>query len=547
MSTAAVNVVESFDWKNPDYATVFAQRIERLRRIRANPQALSALKLHYREHLAQFINDWGITSDPRNALLVPPRPVLLPFILFPKQVEWIEWVLERSRAREPGLTEKSRDCGVSWLAMSVAVSLCLFNRNLTIGVGSAKEDKVDRSGDPDCLFFKARLFLKHLPAEFRGGWDLNRHSAHMRLNFPQTQSAIVGEAGDNIGRGGRCSIFFIDESAHLERPELTDASLASNTDCRIDISSVSGMANSFARKRHSGKYKTFRFHWRDDPRKDDAWFRHQSEILDPVTLAAEVEIDYRNSVEGALIPSAWVQAAVGAHLKLGIEPSGWKYAGLDVADEGRDRNAFAGRYGFLLQHLHSWSGKDSDIFKTVAKTFFLCDQYGYESFYYDADGLGAGVRGDANRINEERREAGGLAREIEVSAFRGSGEVSDPTGELVPQRKNKDFFANLKAMSWWCLRMRFQATWRALQGLPYMADDLICIDPQLEEVTPLISELSQPTYSINSVGKVLVDKAPDGTMSPNLADAVMITFHPGNNAMETWMRIAEQVAAERSR
>ena len=74
-----------FDWQNPDYSTVFAQRIERLRRIRASPQALSALKLHYRDHIAQFINDWGVTSDPRNALLVPPRPVLLPSFCSPSR------------------------------------------------------------------------------------------------------------------------------------------------------------------------------------------------------------------------------------------------------------------------------------------------------------------------------------------------------------------------------------------------------------------------------------------------------------------------------
>jgi hypothetical protein len=33
-------------------------------------------------------------------------------------------------------------------------------------------------------------------------------------------------------------------------------------------------------------------------------------------LAQEVDIDYAASVEGVLIPSAWVQAAVDAHIKL---------------------------------------------------------------------------------------------------------------------------------------------------------------------------------------------------------------------------------------
>ncbi|HWW20649.1 MAG TPA: hypothetical protein VNZ06_07580 [Steroidobacteraceae bacterium] len=65
--------------------------------------------------------------------------------------------------------------------MALAASLCLFNRGMAIGVGSAMEDKLDRTGDPDCLFRKARTFLKNLPAEFRGGWDETRHTAHMRF------------------------------------------------------------------------------------------------------------------------------------------------------------------------------------------------------------------------------------------------------------------------------------------------------------------------------------------------------------------------------
>ena len=41
-----------------------------------------------------------------------------------------------------------------------------------------------------------------------------------------------------------------------------------------------------------------------------------------------------------------------------------------------------------------------------------------------------------------------------------------------------------------------------------------------------MTELSQPTYSINSAGKIIIDKTPDGTKSPNLADAVMMRFAP---------------------
>jgi hypothetical protein len=79
------------------------------------------------------------------------------------------------------------------------------------------------------------------------------------------------------------------DAAHLERLQLIEASLANNTDCRIDVSSVSGMANSFAEKRHPSRVKVFTFHWRDDPRKGEEWYARQKATLDPVTLAAEVD------------------------------------------------------------------------------------------------------------------------------------------------------------------------------------------------------------------------------------------------------------------
>ena len=516
---------QAFDWRQPDYRPTYAERAARLARIRARPDILPGLSAWYADHLADFINDFGVTADPRLALLHPARDVLMPFLLFPKQRAWVDWVLDLARAKEAGLTEKSRDCGVSWLAMALAASLCLFNRGMVIGVGSAKEDKLDRTGDPDCLFWKARTFLKHLPPEFRGSWDETRHTAHMRIQFPETGSAIVGEAGDGIGRGGRSSIYFVDEAAHLERPHLIEASLASNTDCRIDISSVAGYSNPFAQKRHSGRVKVFTFSWRDDPRKGEAWYAEQQRKLDPVTLAAEIDIDYRASTVGALIPIAWAQSAVGALERLGIKPSGDRRAALDVADEGKDKNALAARYGQELQFLTSWSGANRDIFASVETTFLHCDQLGYRAFWYDSDGMGAGVRGDARVINE-RRKAQGL-HWIDDVAYRGSAGPIDPDGEQFPGRKNKDFFANLKSQSWWGLRARFQATHRAIvDGGHFDADQLISIAADVEGLSELLQELAQPTYSINGAGKIVIDKSPAGFKSPNLADAVCMVFAP---------------------
>ncbi|EAA5546079.1 TerL protein, partial [Salmonella enterica subsp. enterica] len=157
---------------------------------------------------------------------------------------------------------------------------------------------------------------------------------YMRVEFPETGAVIKGEAGDNIGRGDRTTLYLVDEAAFLQRPLLIDAALSQTTRCRIDLSSVNGMANPFAQKRHGGKIPVFTFHWRSDPRKDDEWYRRECEKIDnPVVVAQELDLNYSASAEGVLIPSDWVQAAVDAHIRLGIQPTGKRLGAMDVADE----------------------------------------------------------------------------------------------------------------------------------------------------------------------------------------------------------------------
>jgi len=520
----------NFDFRNPDYVQVFEWRLERLEKIRKDPTLIAPLRDYYKENPAQFIIDWGTTSDPRN--VERGLPATLPFLLFPRQEEWIHWVYDLWKKGERGLSDKSRDMGLSWLSTAFACTMCLLHDGMAIGFGSRKEEYVDKRGDPKSILEKARLFISMVPAEFRPGWDVKKHALHMRIMFPFTESIISGEAGDGIGRGDRKSIYFVDEAAFLPRPELVEASLSRTTNCRIDISTPHGSNNPFARKRHSGKIPVFSFHWRDDPRKDDEWYRKECETLDnPVVIAQEIDLDYSASMEGILIPSAWVQASVDAHKKLNITPSGKRLAAFDVADEGKDKNAYCGRHGILVEFLESWSGKGDDIYASVEKVFTLCDILNYPSVLYDADGLGAGVRGDSRVINSRR------STHIQFDAFRGSGEVVDPDRDPFLRngqargsgmsRTNADFFGNYKAQAWWALRRRFEITHRAINGAEdYSPDEIISLSSSLPELRKLMVELSQPTYSENNVGKIIVDKVPDGGLSPNLADAVMIAFAP---------------------
>jgi len=88
--------------------------------------------------------------------------------------------------------------------------------------------------------------------------------------------------------------------------------------------------------------------------------------------------------------------------------------------------------------------------------------------------------------------------------------------------------------------MLFQNTYRAVEeGMDYNPDEIISISGTLGKKSKLIVELSQPTYSVNGVGKIVVDKKPDGTKSPNLADSVMIAYAPmETTSMDIWDLLA---------
>lgn len=230
----------AIDWQRPDYTAVWTSRGEALERIAAaSDDEFASLMRHYSDKPAEWITDFGMTFDPRN----PERglPATAPFILFPKQVEAVNWIIDRWRKREDGLVEKSRDMGVSWICVAVAVWMWTFEPGVVVGFGSRKEDYVDRIGDPSSLFWKIRSFIGLLPPRMRpAGYDEKKHAPFMRVLNPSNGSAIIGEAGSNIGRGARTSVYFKDESAFYEQPEQIDAALSQTSNCKIDVSTPQG-------------------------------------------------------------------------------------------------------------------------------------------------------------------------------------------------------------------------------------------------------------------------------------------------------------------
>jgi phage terminase large subunit len=495
---------------------------------------------YYRTRPVEFIEDWCQTFDPRNA--GTDKPTRLPLILFPRQRDFIEFLHECVKGETGGLVEKSRDMGATWLAVSFSVWLFLFVPGATVGWGSRKEALVDRIGDMSSIFEKIRSQLRSIPRQFWPVKFTEDNMSFMRI-FAASGESITGESGDDIGRGGRTLVYFKDESAHYEHPEAIEAALSDNTRVQIDISSVNGLGNVFHRKREAGtewqpgtaalrgKTNVFVMDWSDHPEKTRAWYNErEARAIDDGLLHVfrqEVDRNYAASVEGVVIPADWVRSAIDAHVTLGFREykTDENIAGLDVADGGGDRNAFGRRRGVVLRHLEEWGERDTGVTarRAVAAATPLPGQR--VSVQYDSIGVGSGVKAEINRLADD-----GLLPEAAVLHPDWRVEPDDCETPL-----NKDFYTNLKAQAWWQLRRRFEKTHRCVSDLTgqtrYDQDELISLPSDLPLLRTLQKELSQPTASKGTRMRMVIDKQPEGTRSPNLADAVVMAYWPVSDGL----------------
>lgn len=501
--------MEKINFRNPDYSNIVLERLRRLDRIRKDKRLLEAAIVHYGEHPVDFIQDWLWTYDPRQS-----SPTM-PFILFKRQREFILWLKEKLENKEDGLTEKSRDMGVTWLTMAFSIWAWRFRKETKISFGSRKEKLVDELGNPDSIFEKGRLMLRRLPRELLPvGYDHDKHAPYMKIMNPDNGSVIAGEAGDNIGRGGRSTIYFKDESAFYERPDKIEAALSQNSDVKIDVSTPNGPGNPFARKRFSGKIDVFTFHWKQDPRKDEAWYKKQCDTLDAFIVAQEIDIDYHASTDRVVIPAAWVRAAVG----LVLDDSGATIAGLDVADEGGDANAWCYRKGPVYKSFETW--KEGDTTYTTRKAFGLCIDAGVDALHYDSIGVGAGVKGESRSLVQTNPN---LYKRLAVKGVNVGDSGKKLKGLYEGVRKNSDMFANRKAMEWWNVRRRFERTYKHVNGIhTYPHSELISIPNRAS----LIAELSVVTWDLDASGKIIIESKKQlrtrGIKSPNEAEALIL-------------------------
>lgn len=496
--------------------------IERLELTR-NKEKLKEYYVSYHygcaENVIDFINRFCFTYDPRKQ-----ENREMPFELFDKQEKYIIWLWGRYIGRRDGVVDKCRGVGYSWLNAVFAVYLLLFQNSVTVSMYTYKADECHKLGDMDTLLEKMIFVINNLPKEFTEFVE----PKHMQIKNINNGSIIVGKSGDNAGRGGRSSIFFLDECAFYPRAESIEASVSRNSDCKIWGSTHNGTNTLFYRKCTSGINEVFTFDWWEIPLYNQEWYDKEKQKAEAEgtmhVFKQEVERDASASVDSVVCPSDWVTSSSRNDLK----NTGLKIASLDPANEGSDTHGFVAMDGNSVVYVDE--SAEGDVGDATDKYFWLAVDLDCEQFRYDPIGVGAGVQVRVKEILEQLKKDKNISEErkkkantIEVIPWSASGKVIRPKAKDYQNKANGDLFENAKAQAWWKAREEFRNTFRKNNNKDFDATQLVHIDKNLnDKIDKLIRELSQPRYKLSSSGKLMIDKKPKGTRSPNIADAYII-------------------------
>jgi phage terminase large subunit len=266
--------------------------------------------------------------------------------------------------------------------------------------------------------------------------------------------------------------------------------------------------------------------------------------------------------DDAVIKRSWALAAVDAHILLGIQPSGWKRIGFDVADKGKDKCAMIYAHGPLASWSDLWKAHENEGMKSSRRAWNAAGERDAQ-IIYDNIGVGASVGAHINSFNEKDEYGRPSPYTIRHMGFNAGGPVWRPESRYgMTKKTNLEMFANLKAQSWWHVADLFRNTFNEVTafklaqetGQPYIPrhdqSDMIFIDSNIDNLGLLITELSTPRRDFDNAGKVKVESKADmqksnrpggPAPSPNCADGLIMCFAPGQRPMTISAEAVEEV------
>ena len=234
---------------------------------------------------------------------------------------------------------------------------------------------------------------------------------------------------------------------------------------------------------------------------------------------------YSDTVPSAIIKKEWFNAAIDAHIKLGITPTGAVTATHDPADQGGDSKGYACKKGILWTDIDEIVSHDGNTACDEATSRAI--DANADMFVYDEDGMGALLR---RQIDDSLK---GI--KCEIRPYRGSGEVDDKKakydgvhskGSKDKPKTNADTFYNRRTQRYIALANRFYNTYQAVIKGKYVDPDTII---SISSDIPLLDKVRTEVCSIpkipNGAGKIQLMSKKDMKRlhdldSPGMADCL---------------------------
>jgi len=322
----------------------------------------------------------------------------------------------------------------------------------------------------------------------------NESFAVARTSRKENPEALQGFHAENI-------LFLIDEASGVPDNifEVAEGALSTEGAFVVMAANPTRQAGYFFDSHHKMRAAWAALHWNgeDSPMVSREYVANMEKKYGRQSPVFKVRVlgDFVTAADG-VIPLDLCESAKAREVECNTSaPIVW---GLDVARFGDDSTALAKRRGnHQLEPVREWWGKD-----TMQTTGLIKAEYDSapeekkpKAINVDVIGIGAGV---VDRLKEMGLPVVGV-NVAEAESIRSGAELS---------------FNRLRDELWWRGREWLEAR-----------------DCKLAEDDETIAELTTPTYSFLSNGRIQVERKDDmkkrGVKSPNRADAWLLTFHDG--------------------
>lgn len=210
--------------------------------------------------------------------------------------------------------DKSRAQGASWIMMALFVWAFCFRPNCILGMGSKDESTADDPDNPESLGWKFDFLLSMLP-EWMKPAVKRTASKHTWSNLDSGAYLKAYAATAGIGRGGRFTCFFLDESAFFPPGSDRDAvaNLIETTNGVVMLSTPHGMDNEhYDRVHEPGPWLRVILDWKDNPVQNKGLYQAMEGNLVIIDKEHEFPDDYQYNLDGR-IRSPWYDRKCADH------------------------------------------------------------------------------------------------------------------------------------------------------------------------------------------------------------------------------------------